>query len=355
MTRCLATAKNPMKISDFARSLTLPLTQLPVLFAMLIFLAFMKIVVAAGFFGLLLAFVVVPALFRYLMQVLDSQLRGQDIAPPSIDLFLWHGSAWSIFPVVHIALLIYAAYILGSQFGVVGLMAVFIVVAAVLPASLAVLAVTRSPLESLKPRAVGGLIRRCARTYWIAPAFLLITLITLWFAGVALVPDLAREFVGFYLVFAYYALVGAVVQPYQLHKEVDIPEPLAPDEEQNDADLCKERTAVLNHAYGFISRGNRDGGFSHLYGYLHSDVEPDAAWRWFFEQMLGWEIQEPALLFGQRYLSRLLHDGDYVAATKLMMRCRLINEAFKPLAEDRELALEAAEHCHNDEMISILR
>jgi len=231
---------------------------------------------------------------------------------------------------------------------------VFIVFAAVLPASLAVLAITRSPFESLNPKAIGGLIHRCGPTYWIAPSFLLIMLISSWLISATSLPDLAKEFVGFYFIFACYAVVGATVQSQQLHREVDIPEPLAPDDDQIDASLAKERTAVLNHAYGFVSRGNRDGGFKHLYGHLNRDPEPATAWRWFFEQMLRWEIQDPALLFGQQYLSRLLNDGDYVAAVKLIMRCRLINEAFKPLAEDRELALEAAEHCQNDELISVL-
>lgn len=168
-------------------------------------------------------------------------------------------------------------------------------------------------------------------------------------------PDLAKKFVDFYFIFACYAVVGATVRPQQLHREVDIPEPLAPDDDQIDASPSKERTAVLNHAYGFISRGNRDGGFKHLYGHLERDPEPETAWQWFFEQMLRWEIQEPALFFGQQYLSRLLHDENNIAAVKLIMHCRLINEAFKPLAEDRELALEAAEHCQNDELISLLR
>ncbi len=344
-----------MKASDLARAFALPLTQLPVLFAMLMFFAFLELAFAWGILGLFLAFLIVPATFRYLMQILDAQLRGQDPAPPDVDLFLWFGNAWSIFPAVHVFFLIYATYVLGSRFGVVGLLTVFIVFAVLLPASLAVMAITRSPLESLKPRAIGGFIRRCGPTYWIAPSFLLIALIVSWFISVTRLPDLAQEFVGFYLVFACYVVIGAVARSKQLHKEVGIPEPPAPDSDQLDASLSRERTAVLNHAYGFISRGNRDGGFKHLYGHLGSDPEPDTAWRWFFEQMLRWERQGPALLFGQQYLSRLLHDGDYVAAVKLIMRCRLINAAFKPLAEDRELALIAAQHCHNDELISILQ
>jgi len=344
-----------MKISDLVRALALPLTQLPVLFAMLVFFGFLELAFTWGVLGLFLAFLFVPATLRYLMQILDAQLRGQDAAPLDVDLFLWFGSAWRIFPAVHVIFLIYGSYIVGSRFGVVGLLTVFTVFAAVLPASLAVLAITRSPLESLNPKAIGGLIRRCGPTYWIAPSFLLITLTSSWLISATSLPDLAQEFVGFYFIFACYAVIGATVQPQQLHKEVSIPEPLAPDEDQIDASLSKERTQALNHAYGFIGRGNREGGFNHLYGHLERDPEPDAAWRWFFEQMLRWEIQEPALLFGQQYLSRLLNDGDYVAAVKLIMRCRLTNEAFKPLSEDRELALIAAEHCQNDELISILR
>jgi len=344
-----------MKASDLARALALPLTQLPVLFAMLMFFSFLELAFAWGVLGLFLAFLFVPAMLRYLMQILDAQLRGQDPAPPDVDLFLWFGSAWRIFPAVHIIFLIYATYILGSRFGIVGLLTVFIVFAAVLPASLAVLAITRSPLESLNPKAIGGLIRRCGPTYWIAPSFLLITLISSWLISATNLPDLVHEFVGFYFIFACYAVVGATVRPQQLHREVDIPEPLAPDDDQIDAGLSKERTAVLNHVYGFISRGNRDGGFKHLYGHLDRDPESDTAWQWFFEQMLGWEVQEPALLFGQQYLSRLLTDGNDIVAVKLMMRCRLINEAFKPLPEDRERALLAAEHCQNDELISTLR
>ena len=56
-----------------------------------------------------------------------------------------------------------------------------------------------------------------------------------------------------------------------------------------------------------------------------------------------------------RCLKRLLHSDEPKAAMKLITRCRSINENFKPLPEDRDLALEAAEACHNDELVSFLR
>jgi len=119
-------------------------------------------------------------------------------------------------------------------------------------------------------------------------------------------------------------------------------------------ELRKERAAVLNHAYGFISRDNREGGFKHIHDRLGRDPDPDDAWSWFFDQMMLWETKEPALIFAQSYLTRLLHDGDYSKAVKVITRCRYVNESFLPLADDCELAREAAEACGNEDLAGVL-
>lgn len=118
--------------------------------------------------------------------------------------------------------------------------------------------------------------------------------------------------------------------------------------------LRKERTAVMNHAYGFISRDNRAGGFKHIRDWIERDPDPDDAWSWFFDQMMLWEVKDPAQLFAQEYLTRLLHDGDCHKAVKVIARCRHVNESFLPLVDDRELAREAAEACGNEELASTL-
>ena len=71
--------------------------------------------------------------------------------------------------------------------------------------------------------------------------------------------------------------------------------------------------------------------------------------------MLRWENRDAALVFGQSYLGELLRDGDQVAAVKVMMRCRMENDRFAPLARDLPLALEAAEACGNQELAGFLR
>ena len=112
---------------------------------------------------------------------------------------------------------------------------------------------------------------------------------------------------------------------------------------------------AINHAYGFASRGNVGGALRHLYKELDKDPDSATGWPWFLEQMLRWEKTDAALLFAQQYLKRLLHANEYIAAMKLISRCRLVNAAFRPLPEDRDLALEAARECHNEELIHFLR
>lgn len=124
--------------------------------------------------------------------------------------------------------------------------------------------------------------------------------------------------------------------------------------EDSEATL-KRRTVVLNHAYGFIARDNRAGGLNHIYSNIAVDPNPDNAWKWFLNEMLSWEHSDAVLEYSQQYLKRIMYRGDHVAAVKLMLRCRLVNEAFLPLAEDRPQALLAAEHCNSEELIRALR
>jgi hypothetical protein len=200
-----------------------------------------------------------------------------------------------------------------------------------------------------------GVIDRCGIDYWVVPAYLFLATLFIWWLGELPVIDFFVEFLTIYLLFAFFALMGGLIRPLQLDREVDIPLPQAPDEAQEGRQLEKERTTALNHAYGFISRGNRASGLEHVYAWLADDPDPETAWPWFAEQMLRWELNDAALLFAQQYLGRLLNRGEHIAAVKLMLRCRLLNGAFRPLPEHTELALTAAEACQADELIDLLR
>ncbi len=350
-TRYRTKRKTMLKPTEIARELAYPASNASVLMSLLLFYLLLRFAASGGILGLILALLVLPGLFRYLMLILESRAKGEETGPLTVEHLLWFGSAWSLFSAVHAAILIYSTYIFGSLYGLAAMLAADALLAVAIPASLTVLAITRSPLQCLDPRSVSGVIRRCGSGYWVLPTYFLIAGVLIWWLSALSLPDFVHELIAFYLVFAFYALIGGVVQPHQFHREVEINDPVEPDQEAVDEHLQKERTAILNHAYGFISRDNRAGGFKHIRDWLQQDPAPDDAWSWFFDQMMRWEVKEPALVFAQTYLSRLLHDGEYVAAVKVITRCRHVKESFQPLPGDRELALEAAEHCQNDDLI----
>jgi hypothetical protein len=71
--------------------------------------------------------------------------------------------------------------------------------------------------------------------------------------------------------------------------------------------------------------------------------------------MLAWESPTPALFFAQHYLHEQLQQGEQVPAVKLIMRCRMMDEQFRPLDEDRAAAIAAAEAVSNDDLAAQLR
>ncbi|MDX1509299.1 MAG: hypothetical protein R3358_13520, partial [Woeseiaceae bacterium] len=282
-----------------------------------------------------------------------ARARGKEAGPPGIEYFSLVGNGWTLFPFVH-AFIVGQAYVwVNAEFGT-GSAAMFaLIVAAVVPAMMAVLVITQSPAQSLNPQALWTLVRETGNDYWYAPITLLLAFLLTPLTGV--LPNFVVQIAELYLLVSFYAVTGAITRERNLIDEVDIDEPVERDPGAQVADLQKQRTAVLNHAYGFVSRGNREGGLSHVYGWLMKDPDPVAGWPWFFTQMLKWENSEHALWFAQEYIHWLLARNEQVAAVKVMLRCRLLNERFRPRAEDLEAAVRAAESSGNAELAEALQ
>lgn len=343
-----------MHLISLGRELVFPAIHGATLIAFSGFFLLIEFALFGRLFGLFLLALVLPALVRYLMLLLDARARGIEPGPPGAELLLWYDDVWSLFPIIHVLVIAYGAYLLGSMFSVVALIAFLLLYVLLLPASLAVLAVSRSPLESLKPPAIAALIRHCRKDYWVAPVYIL--------GSVALLTGLSQqglsgfvlEMIALYCVFAGFTITGGIVRPYRLHRAVAIAEPLAPAADAVAEKLERRRAQVLERAYGFSSRDNQAGGLQHVYRWLDEDPDPGSAWPWFLEQMLGWESSGPGFAFAQRYLGILLQRADDVAALKLIQRCRLIDDTFAPLPGDRQRAREAAERCQHEELKSLL-
>jgi len=325
-----------------------------VLIPLLVFWLLVSIASWGGIFGLFLIFlVIVPAVIRFQMIVLEARALGRTPATPDVEFFNWFGNAWTLFPFFIVVLITAATITVAKNFGTAWAIIPVLLAAIIFPASVAVLAITHSPLQSLNPTALGHLWKKCAGTFWLATLFLVLVS---WLAAEAeSLPPIWKNLVQLLLSFSFFSLVGSLIEPYGLIEDIDIPAPKEKDASEVAVDLEKARTKVLNHAYGFISRDNRDGGFDHIFDWIRNDPDPVGAWAWFFERMLRWENKGPVLHFARRYIHDHLQHDEALPALKLIMRCRLIDDQFRPLPEDLPLAIAACEVYENEELAAILR
>lgn len=341
-----------MSLREFFEELTYPVRSGSTLVALLTFVALFSLARAAGMLGIWLAIATIPAFLRYLTMIAEARAQGRDAAPPGIEYFTLVGNVWTLFPVIPIVVIASLAGASRDAFGDAAAMAVAAVFALVFPALIAVLVITHSPLQSIDPRALFRFIRGCGKRYWYAPATAILSIVLA--TVLQSLPHFVLNVVEMYLLVVLFAVTGAVTRGSGLFADVDLPEAAEPGEEKQGQRLSRQRAKVLNHAYGLVSRGNREGGLEHIYGWLADDPDPDRAWRWCFEQMLLWEDRHPALVFAQQYLGRLLAHGAQVGAVKLMLRCRLVDEAFRPLSADMPRAIAAAQACNNPELADAL-
>jgi hypothetical protein len=343
-----------MKPAKLLREIAFPVTDLAVMLAMIGFLLLAKLAAAAGFLGLFLAIILVPAFFRYLLYILEARVANRDVPALAAELFSLVENFWSLFPLVLIAIVIWGSFYFAVNASVQVALVFGLSVAILFPASMTVLAITRSPVQSLSPTALFTLIRLCGLDYVLI--FVVIAVMGMVPAVLAAggMPDFLIDLAGLYIIFLLFTFTGAVVADTGANAMISIPEPLEPTVDEIETRAQQERATTLSHAYGFVSRNDRAGGFAHLQRYIDAAPDPKIEYDWFFSQMLNWEIRDHALFFAQRYLSYLLDAGHHIAAMKLIARCRLENARFRPLPEDLERALEAAKRLQNDELVQIL-
>lgn len=305
----------------------------------------------AWIFGLWLLIATVPAYFRYLLYLLEARANGMRAPVPTVEMFTPFDNLWTLTPLIHLAVVIWAAIWLGGYDSRLANVSAALTMLVIMPSSLAVLAVTHSPFESLNPLSMLRMIRACGAAYFAVPVmvFLLIIVLNLLFlAGAPLLfIDLGTSYV-FVLLFT---LTGAVMHARDVATRVDIGEPVERSDEELAEDLVRKRQDVANHAYGFISRGNRAGGFAHIRQWLETDTAAEDAWRWFFHVMLKWENKDPALFFAQEYLGRLLEWERQNEALKLVARCLHENPRWRPLSDDRERVSDLARQRGREDLL----
>jgi rubrerythrin len=179
------------------------------------------------------------------------------------------------------------------------------------------------------------MVRICGRDYfWIPLTVVPVVAVVVWMAPYD-TPFLVFDFVSIYAFVLLFTMTGAVLRAHDVTSEIDIELPLEPTESELHDDLIGERQRVANHAYGFISRGNREGGFAHIRAWLQQEANRDEAYQWFFLEMLKWESSVPALFFAQEFLRQLLKWDMDREALKLISRCLHEDPQWRPQQDER--------------------
>jgi len=342
-----------MKPTDLLREALFPLTNLPLAMAIVFFGCLVWLASAAGLFGLWLAFIIVPAIFRYAIYVLEARAHGNEGFVPGIEIFNIADNAWGLFPLGLLMIIVWIGMGVASSYGAGPAQVILFAFFLVYPASMAVLGVTRSPLASINPIALMRMIRTCGVNYaWIPIVLIVMTLLVMLLKP--LVPDFFMYFAGLYIFFLLFTFTGAVVNVCDVPSQVGIDLPVGPSESELKDDLSAERQKVADHAYGFVSRGNREGGFRHIRQRIETDPDPDDAVQWFFDRMMRWENKDAALFFGQECLAHFLHHDLDAKALKLISRCIHEDPAWRPKGDDREHAIELARKYSRDDLLSSL-
>lgn len=165
-----------MKPAELVRELVYPVTDMAIIMAVFFFWAMFSIagLLAAmpGFIGGILAltliFFLTPAALRYLLYLLEARANGRQAPVPTSEMFALTGKLWTLTPLVFVALLVWGLILLSDYSNGWALLYIVLFLI-VVPASLAILAVTHSPLESLNPKAIVRMFRICGPSYFSAP------------------------------------------------------------------------------------------------------------------------------------------------------------------------------------------
>lgn len=320
------------------RELKFPLTDTVALIAIVAFTLLTLVAREAGIFGLWLAVILVPALWRYYLMLLEARAHGKSAPVAGIETFNPIDNFWSLTPLVLIALSIWGSVVLHRQVSPLAGQAFALALVAVLPASAAVLALTRSPFEALDPRAITRMIVACGPAYVLAPASLLLSGTIVGVLEAVGAPGIVVIAATYYAMFLLFTLTGSLLFERNVQISISIPEPLQPAEDLVNDRRVRARRGVLTHAYGFFARDNRSGAMAHLLDALQREAHDDDAWRWYLGEMFKWESKDGALMFAQVCLHRLLQEERDVAAVKLILRCLLEDPRFRPLPDDRDAA-----------------
>ena len=147
---------------------------------------------------------------------------------PGTELFNWIENFWSLSPLVLVAILIWAEFFLLGNLGFAAAAVPGSLVLVLYPASMAVLALTRSPVESLKPAALIRVVKACGRDYMLIPLVTVTTALFISYLVYLDAPYVLTKAAVLYATFLLFTLTGRVLQEHAVSIPIELPPPAPP-------------------------------------------------------------------------------------------------------------------------------
>jgi hypothetical protein len=319
----------------------------------------LRLAIAAGMFGFLLWFMIMLSLWRYGYAVLRHVASGwKRFPPPEIE---------STNPVGEFAVVLHSALFALSLFFFattpfvhgparwLGLAAVL----AVAPASVAIMAMTRSAAAALNPFALASLVRDVGSDYLtlLAVSVGLGALLVVagamaeasWFLG------MLGDMLAVWVVLALFLATGSVLRAHRF--ELELVAALDDAEERDEREQRANWQKTLDRAYASVRSGLPAQAYRTVKELIASERDSLEVYQWTFNGMLAWDEPHHAAMLGERFARKLWEAGRKVDALELAERCRRLSPQFIPpaafTAELAEYARSIGRHRAADDLAAL--
>ena len=303
----------------------------------------LKLAMAAGFAGLLLRLLITLSLFRYGYSVLRHVANGwNEFPPPDVEST---NPVGQFTVVMHSVLFGTLLYLLATTPFVEGPLrwVLLVVVAAVFPASAAIMAMTRSAGAALNPGGVADLIGDLGADYLkllvvslLLSAFNALTSSWPWYLGIF------AEMVSVWTTLALFMATGVTLRAHR--DELDLLEGLDDAEQRELRERQDGWQKILDRAYASVRSGLPAQAYRTVKELIESEGDSLEVHQWTFNGMLAWDDPKHAAMLGERFAKKLWDAGRKHDALELAQRCRKLSPSFAPPAAfTAELAAYARE------------
>ncbi len=311
---------------------------------------------AAGFPGLLLRLLITLSLFRYGYAVLRHVANGWNrFPPPDVE----STNPFGEFTVVmHSALFGGLLFLLASTPFVDGAVRwpSLALVAAVFPASAAIMAMTRNAGAALNPAGIASLVGDLGVDYVkLLVVSLLLSAFTALTSGVPWYLGFFAEMAAVWASLALFLATGATLRAHRF--ELDLMQGVDDAEQRAQQDRQEQWQKTLDRAYTSVRSRLTPQAYRTVKELLESEGDSLEIYQWTFNGMLAWDDPRHAAMLGERFAARLWQAGRKVDALELAQRCRKLSPSFVPpatfTAELAAYARELGRHRLADELTEL--